>query len=149
MFNMLTESLEFSAKALSLRAKRQEVLTANIANADTPNYKAVDFKFADALKRATGEKSFPNAVPHDLRSLKNTHQNHIESSISGLATGVGLSTAAELKFRREINPTLDNNTVDVDIERASFAENTIKYEMALRTINGRLSTLKQAMDSQR
>lgn len=149
MFNKLTDALDFSSKALKLRAKRQEALSANIANADTPNYKAVDFKFADALKRATGDKKIDYSPPSDLRTLKNTHEGHIAGSMNGLATGSGLSTAAELQFRRDVRATLDDNTVDIEVERAAFAENTIKYEYALKSINGRLSSLKQAMDAQR
>lgn len=56
MLDKLTDAMQFSAEALKLRARRQEVLTSNISNVDTPNYKAVDFDFQSALKAATGEK---------------------------------------------------------------------------------------------
>ncbi len=59
MIDGIDNSLRFQSAALQLRAQRQEVLAANIANADTPNYKAVDFDFAKALERATANDSAP------------------------------------------------------------------------------------------
>lgn len=143
MLDKLTDSMQFSTSALELRAKRQEVLTANISNADTPNYKAVDFKFADALKSMTEKGGALSASSSG--GLSTTHTGHIGKT-SGNAS---MSTEAMLKFRRGGQASLDNNSVDIEKERAAFAENTVKYEAALRTINGRLAALKQAMDAQR
>jgi len=147
MLDKLTDSMQFSAEALKLRARRQEVLTSNISNVDTPNYKAVDFKFEDALKAATGEKG-PMGTPtqpslgNGAGRLAVTHQGHITGK-----GNAGQSTAEMLQFRRGNNAAIDGNTVDIERERAAFAENTVKYEAALRAINGRISTLKQAMGS--
>jgi len=147
MLDKLTDSMQFSAEALKLRARRQEVLTSNISNVDTPNYKAVDFKFEDALKAATGEKG-PLGKPatpslgNGAGALAITHQGHITGK-----GNAGQSTAEMLQFRRGNNAAIDGNTVDIERERAAFAENTVKYEAALRAINGRISTLKQAMGS--
>lgn len=143
MLDKLTDSMQFSASALELRAKRQEVLTSNISNADTPNYKAVDFKFADALKSMTEKAG--GLGTSSSGGMATTHAGHI-GNVSGNAS---MSTEAMLKFRRGGQAALDNNTVDIERERAAFAENTVKYEAALRNINGRLSALKQAMDAQR
>lgn len=143
MLDKLTDSMQFSASALQLRAKRQEVLTANISNVDTPNYKAVDFKFSDALKSMTEKKG--GLAASSAGGLATTNSGHI----GGNGSGASLSTEALLKFRHGGQASLDNNTVDVEKERAAFAENTVKYEAALRSINGRLSALKQAMDAQR
>lgn len=140
MLDRLTDSMEFSATALKLRAKRQEVLTSNITNADTPNYKAVDMDFRKALVQATGAGD-ANATA-DPATLKTTHAGHMSSPM-----GSGLSTLGLLQFRRGNNAAVDNNSVDLDRERAAFAENTVKYEAALRNINGRISSLKQAMGS--
>ncbi|MDX1667886.1 MAG: flagellar basal body rod protein FlgB [Limnobacter sp.] len=142
MLDKLTQSMEFSSAALQLRAKRQEVLTANISNVDTPNYKAVDFKFADALKSATSDKDALKATGGG--GLSTTHAGHL-----GGSAGPGVSTEALLQYRRGGRASLDNNSVDIEKERAAFAENTVKYELALRSINGRISSLKQAMDAQR
>lgn len=140
MLDKLTDSMSFSAATLQLRARRQEVLSSNITNVDTPNYKAVDFKFADALKQATGEG---NALQNS-GFLKKTHNGH-----QGIGQGNEMSTAAMLKYRHGGKAALDGNSVDIEKERAAYAENTIKYEAALRSINGRISALKQAMDAQR
>lgn len=137
MLNKVTDSMQFSAEALKLRARRQEVLTSNVTNVDTPKYKAVDFKFADALRAATGEK-----VSEEGAALMATNSRHFASK--GVS---GLSTTELLMFRRGNNASIDGNTVDLDKERAAFAENTVKYEAALRSINGRIATLKQAMGS--
>ncbi|HEX4855425.1 MAG TPA: flagellar basal body rod protein FlgB [Limnobacter sp.] len=147
MLDKLTDSMQFSAEALKLRARRQEVLTSNISNVDTPNYKAVDFDFKAALKAATGEKA-GTAVPvnpslgNGAGALAVTHKGHISGK-----GNAGMSTAEMLQFRRGNNAAIDGNTVDIERERAAFAENTVKYEAALRAINGRISTLKQAMGS--
>ncbi|WP_334120525.1 flagellar basal body rod protein FlgB [Limnobacter sp.] len=147
MLDKLTDSMQFSAEALKLRARRQEVLTSNISNVDTPNYKAVDFDFKSALKAATGEKgqmSTPNTpgLGNGAGALAVTHQGHITGQ-----GNAGMTTAEMLQFRRGNNAAIDGNSVDIDRERAAFAENTVKYEAALRAINGRISTLKQAMGS--
>lgn len=147
MLDKLTDSMQFSAEALKLRARRQEVLTSNISNVDTPNYKAVDFKFEDALKAATGEQG-PMGKPanpslgNGAGALAVTHQGHIAGQGNR-----NLSTTEMLQFRRGNNASIDGNSVDIERERAAFAENTVKYEAALRAINGRISSLKQAMGS--
>lgn len=147
MLDKLTDAMQFSAEALKLRARRQEVLTSNISNVDTPNYKAIDFKFADALKEATGEKGPMDRIAgpsmgNGAGALAVTHQGHITGKGNG-----GMSTSEMLQFRRGNNASIDGNSVDIDQERAAYAENTVKYEAALRAINGRISTLKQAMGS--
>ncbi len=147
MLDKLTDAMQFSAEALKLRARRQEVLTSNISNVDTPNYKAVDFDFQSALKAATGEKGAMGspsnpALGNGAGALAVTHQGHMTGKGK-----VGISTAEMLQFRRGNNAAIDGNSVDIDRERAAFAENTVKYEAALRSINGRISSLKQAMGS--
>jgi flagellar basal-body rod protein FlgB len=139
MLDKFTESFSFSGEALKLRARRQEVLTSNIANVDTPNYKSVDFKFKDALQEVTAES--PSSMTQ-ASQMAVTHAGHISNASSANA-----STQAMLEYRRGNNPSLDNNTVDIEKERAAFAENTVKYEAALRSINGQISIMKQAMGS--
>ncbi len=164
MLEKIGESFKNAANALTLRARRQEVLTSNISNVDTPNYKAVDFDFKKALE-SLNAKGTPSASTNGLASsssslpslnesasdstqyqggLAVTHQGHLAGS--GSLSG-GLSTEAMLKFRRGNTASLDNNSVDIDRERAAFAENSVKYEAALREINGRIATMKQAMGS--
>lgn len=147
MLNKIADSLQFATDTLQLRARRQEVLTSNIANVDTPNYKAVDFDFKSALanlgNKSAGSPSMNSAMSATTAQsgLAQTHAGHIGG---GGSTGK-MSTAAMLEYRRNVNPAMDNNTVDIEKERAAFAENAVKYEAAIRSINGKISTLKSAM----
>ena len=114
--NGLDAMLGFQANALRLRSERQAVLAANIANADTPNYKAVDFDFAKALNDAADASS----------------------------KGTTASKPATL-YRQPSQPSLDGNSVEMDAERAQFADNTVRYEAALRFLNGQIRTLLEAL----
>jgi len=115
-------------QALRFRAQRNEVLSSNIANADTPNYKARDFSFADALRNAS-ESSM---------SMKKTSELHQEAW--GRARGVG-----EMMYRVPMQPTLDGNTVETDVEQAAFAENALQYRASLAFLDGKIRTLKFAI----
>jgi flagellar basal-body rod protein FlgB len=115
---------------LSLRARRGEVLSSNIANADTPNYKARDYDFADALKRAsTGTPSVA------MKTTKAGHQSNPAMDAHG----------SKLVYRVPTQPTLDGNTVETDVEQARFAENTLKYRASLRFIDGYIKTMRIAI----
>ncbi|MFN7835964.1 MAG: flagellar basal body rod protein FlgB [Burkholderiaceae bacterium] len=135
MLNKLTDALDFQGKALKLRAQRQETLTSNIANADTPNYKAVDFDFSKALSAVTVRAQGGRAP----LALAATHNGHIGSG------STGQSTSALLQFRQATAPSIDGNTVDIENERSQFAENAVKYEASLRALNGQIKTLQTAM----
>lgn len=132
MLDRITQGLDFHGKALALRAERQKVIAGNIANADTPNYKAVDFSFADALRAATGGGNQSGVVAR-------THAGHLG------AGGAGAAGNAEMLFRRPAQPAMDSNTVDLDLERAQFAENAVRYEATLRFINSQIRTMSQAI----
>jgi flagellar basal-body rod protein FlgB len=113
MIERLQQSLQAQSEALALRAWRQQVIASNIANADTPGYRAVDFDFAAALERALraqGQARLPRLVE---------------------------TPAAQ--------PAADGNTVDLDTERAKFADNALRYEVALRALNGQIRTLLDAI----
>jgi flagellar basal-body rod protein FlgB len=128
MIRQLTASLEFHGQSLLLRAERQRLIASNIANADTPGYKARDFNFANALRAATG-----SAGPGE-----------------GIAAGVmspGGRLRPDLRHALASQVHLDSNTVDMDRERASFADNAVKYESTLRFINGSVRTVLDAMKS--
>lgn len=118
-------------QALKFRAMRNEVLTANIANADTPNYKARDYDFREMLASAR-DKSM---------SLKSTNQRHISTGLDSM-NGTSVS---ELKFRVPFQPSLDGNTVETDVEQAAFAENALQYRASLRFLDGSIQTLKYAL----
>lgn len=147
----LTQSLDFQAQALTLRSERQRLLASNIANADTPGYVARDLDFSAALRQATaplqanaangatGAPGAEAAIGAPLRAMS-TRPGHIAS---GLPAGAGgLSTLA---YARNSQNSMDRNSVDLDRERATFADNTLRYEAALRFINGSVRTMMDAM----
>jgi flagellar basal-body rod protein FlgB len=136
MLNRLTDSLDFQAQALSLRSERQRLIASNIANADTPGYVARDINFAQALREATGSGS-PAAV------LRASQPGHIGAGSGGF----GRSTST-LNFAAPSQTNLDRNTVDMDRERASFADNSVKYEATLRFINANVRTTLSAISGQ-
>ncbi|HEX4884796.1 MAG TPA: flagellar basal body rod protein FlgB [Casimicrobiaceae bacterium] len=115
MIDRLDEMLRFQASALQLRGQRQALLAANIANADTPNYKAVDFDFGKALAEAAQAR--PGAP----------------------------ASSPTVLYRQPSQASLDGNSVEMDAERAQFADNTVRYEAALRFLNGQIKTLLEAM----
>jgi flagellar basal-body rod protein FlgB len=131
----LTDALDFQAQALVLRAERQRLIASNIANADTPGYVGRDMNFAQALQQATG------ALPA-ARSLAVSQPGHIGS---GPATG---GPGGALQYTTTSQTNLDRNTVDMDRERANFADNSVRYEATLRFINGHVRTLTSAITGQ-
>ena len=114
MIDRLDDFMRFLSVALKLRSQRQELLAANIANADTPGYKAVDFDFGKALNTAASTTGGPAAAP-------------------------------EVLYRQPSQASLDGNSVDMDAERAAFADNTVRYEAALKFLNTQLRTMLAAL----
>ena len=121
--------------ALNRRAYRQEMLASNIANADTPNYKARDIDFKGALEGALSARS------EEVLGLARTSPRHL-----GSETTQAFGAAA--KYRTEFQPSVDGNTVNMDVERAAFAENAMRMESILTFIRGDLGALQTAMTSQ-
>lgn len=133
MLSRIDEAFAFQEKAVGLRAYRQQILAANIANADTPNYKARDFDFATALKDAVAGRSST-----DLK-VSRTSSRHID--------GTADAGAARLMYRTPAQGAADGNTVDMDIERGQFAENAIQYEAGLTFLTHQIKLLTAAMQS--
>ena len=127
----LTQALDFQSQALTLRAERQRLIASNIANADTPGYQAREMDFANALRAATGGAS-PGGT------LATTHPAHDSAHI-------GFTDEPGLLYARHSQDAADRNTVDLDRERASFADNSVKYEATLRFINGSVRSMLDAM----
>lgn len=133
MIDRLEASLNFHQQALGLRQERQKVLASNIANADTPGYKARDMDFASELQKAARQDGGGGGL-----ALSRTSARHIE--------GQGLpDTSRELLYRVPDQPSLDGNTVDMDRERTQFADNSVRYQSALTILNSRIQGLKKAM----
>ena len=118
-------------KALAFRAERAEVLANNIANADTPNYKARDLDFASVLAAQQGETSKPV-------SLARTHSNHIPAE--GL-----VDQAAALRYRIPHQPAIDGNTVEVEAEKARYTENAVDFQASFTFLNGKFKGLMTAL----
>jgi flagellar basal-body rod protein FlgB len=127
----LTEALDFQSQALMLRSERQRLIASNIANADTPGYQAREMDFANALRQATASVS---------GGLSATHPAHD-------VAGAGFSDEPGLLYARHSQDAIDRNTVDMDRERASFADNSVKYEATLRFINHGVRSMLDAMKS--
>jgi flagellar basal-body rod protein FlgB len=137
MSGKLDDYLRFNETTLNLRAQRQQLLASNIANADTPNYKARDIDFNKALQGALArtEKQTPAA------QLVKTAATHLTGS--GSANGV--LGDAPLLYRSVQQGSVDGNTVDMDVERNQFADNSIRYEAGLTMISGQIKSLLAAI----
>jgi flagellar basal-body rod protein FlgB len=153
----LTESLDFHANALLLRAERQKVLASNIANADTPRYASRDFDFKAALAAATahlgadtpkaaGGARGADALPATAGSVPVTVTSAGHFGGNGGSTGgSGRIDSTALKYRVTEQASVDGNSVDLDRERANFADNAVRYEAGLRFINGSVRTMLSAI----
>jgi flagellar basal-body rod protein FlgB len=130
---LLTAQLDRHAQALDLLAQRQKLLAGNIANADTPGFKARDFDFAQALAQARGQGGGTVA----------TQAGHLQAN--GAPAGAG---GADVLYRTAEQPALDGNSVDLDRERAHFADNAMRYEATLRFINHDVRTMLSAITGQ-
>ncbi|MEW6765437.1 MAG: flagellar basal body rod protein FlgB [Pseudomonadota bacterium] len=115
-------------EALVLRSKRANILAANLANADTPHYKARDLDFRDALAVAQGSQL----------SLQRTQVGHAPIGGADLA-------GAQMQYRVPTHPSLDGNTVDAQQEQARFSENAVRYQATLTFLNGSISGLTRAL----
>lgn len=122
MSSRIDQMFQFQQTALNLRAARQELIASNIANADTPNYKAKDIDFASALQSAlsgSGQKL----------QVAVTSPQHLAG-----ATGESV-LGAPVMYRNPLQPSADGNTVDMDVERAQFADNALRYEASVRFVS--------------
>lgn len=117
------------AQALQLRAMRNEVLASNIANADTPNYKARDIDFASAMA----------AQRSGQLALQRTSDKHLDVS------GKAMDRQPSLAYRIPSQPSVDGNTVETDIEQAAYAENVVGYQASLSFINHKIRGLQTAI----
>lgn len=142
MLDRLTANIDFQGRALSLRAERQRLIAGNIANADTPGYVAQEMDFPQALRAATAPTATTGAA-----TAVTTAPGHIP--LPGAATlgrsTLGLAGDGRGLYARPAQDNLDRNTVDMDRERSAFVDNGVKYEAALRFINGSVRTMLDAI----
>lgn len=132
MINKLDAALHFNQTALSLRGARQELLASNIANADTPNYKARDIDFASALH---------NALAGTPSKLALTQTSALHASGNAESAFLGAPTL----YRKPLQASADGNTVEMDVERAQFADNALRYEASVKFISEDIKLVMSAI----
>jgi flagellar basal-body rod protein FlgB len=117
-------SHDFQQLAMGLRVYRQQLIASNIANADTPGYKAVDIDFQEALRNAQAAANVPSV------SLSTTSAGHLPGQTTGTQPLI------PLKYHVPSQGSVDGNTVEMDVERAKFAENTVMHQFAMDRVSG-------------
>lgn len=132
--NAIDKHFSLHQASLGARAFRGQVLASNIANADTPGYQARDVNFKAALAEASGTRRSEDA------GLVRTSTRHMEAGSLN-----GNTPAGTLVYRAITQASIDNNTVDVNVERAQFADNAMRYEASLTFINAKIKGLLSAI----
>ena len=125
---MLDDVFGIHEESLRLRARRSEVLAANLANADTPGYKARDFDFNAMLRKEI----------QDPVRVSTTHRGHIRPD-------AGLVAATRMAYRVPQQASLDGNTVEVEREQSEFSANAMHYQASLRFLDSRIKSLIRAI----
>ncbi|HIJ22503.1 MAG: flagellar basal body rod protein FlgB [Gammaproteobacteria bacterium] len=123
MSNILDNYIGIHSQALQVRTKKTELLAANLANADTPGYKAKDIDFRKALSNVGTER------------LDRTHSQHFEFGDQG---------AGRVQYRIPTQPSVDGNTVEEHVEQAEFLDNAVRYQATVQFLGGKLNSLKSA-----
>jgi flagellar basal-body rod protein FlgB len=118
-------------QALLLHGQRVGVLATNLANADTPNYKARDIDFSAVL-------SHSDAAPLSLSATESAH----------ITLSDAAAPAADLKYRNPYQASLDGNTVEMPVEQAAFSENNVRYQASLMFINLKIAEMQLAINGQ-
>ncbi|MDD0972677.1 flagellar basal body rod protein FlgB [Pseudomonas fontis] len=126
------KALGIHEKALGFRAQRAEVLANNIANADTPNYKARDVDFSSVLA-AQSQKTNNGHF-----ALDRTNNRHIEAESLAMAD-------ESLQYRTPMQPSMDQNTVDAQLEQSSYAENAVGFQASFTLLNSKFKGLVSAL----
>lgn len=124
--------------ALLLRSKRSEILASNLANSDTPGYKAKDFDFKAAMADAMGTQS---EFKKGSLKMTTTNGNHLQNSQQA-------HFSADIQYRNPHQPSLDGNTVDSGVEKTEFSKNSIYYNASLRFLTGKFQSLTKAVKGQ-
>jgi flagellar basal-body rod protein FlgB len=135
MASPIDNFLGVHAQALGIESRRAQLLAANLANADTPNFKSRDIDFKAALAAARE----PQGGVLPLRLTSGAHQ---------LSAGAAIDSDPTLMYRVPLAPALDGNTVDPQLEQAAFAENAVRYQATLTLLNSRLRSLMTAITGQ-
>lgn len=148
MMNKLDAALNFHQTALRVRNQRQELLASNIANADTPQYKARDLDFKSAMQAAMNPGTSNTATTGAAGTANNggmqqTNPGHLSGQGSS-----GYLSAGDPLFRSVVQGSVDGNTVDMDVERNAYVDNGIRYEASLTMITGQIKKMLSAINGQ-
>jgi len=127
----IDEAFGIHEQALVLKARRAEVLAGNIANADTPGYKARDFDFHKMLRQQLPQ----------MDRMQVTQRGHIQADN-------GIVPPSQLEYRIPLQPSLDGNSVDTQLEHTAYAANALEYQASLRFLTGNIRKLMTAIKGQ-
>ena len=130
----LEQKISVLSQAMNLRTQRHQVLASNIANADTPNYKARDFSFEGAMRNAMSGNLTAGGV-----ELARTSAGHMD--------GAGNGGPASLMYRADVQSAVDGNTVDMDVERSNITENALQYQILTQLISEQFKGVRSALAS--
>jgi flagellar basal-body rod protein FlgB len=131
----LDKAFGIHQQGILIRSKRAEILAGNLANADTPNFKARDIDFKMALSQSMQK--------NDATRLTLTNPQHMSGkhSVSSAGNGMGM----DLLYRSPLQPSIDGNTVDAQTEKAQFATNALQYQASLQFLSGSIKSLTTAI----
>jgi len=139
MIGKLDDMMRFQETALNLRAQRQQLLASNIANADTPNYKARDIDFNKALQGALAKSASGATSPNQLTQ---TSTAHLASKTNQTIGG------APLLYSNTQQGNVDGNTVDMDVQRNQFTDNAMRYEVGITLVSSKIKGMLTAIQGQ-
>jgi len=168
MLDKLDAEFAFGREALDVRATRQALISSNIANADTPGYRARDVDFAASLAGALRQQGASGTVGMTATSGGNvqplamaqpagvtsgmqmaaTESGHMAGDAKLIPTGGPADTyKSQLMYRTPVQPALDGNTVDLDTERVQFADNALHFESGMTVVSQQIKTMLSAITS--
>ncbi|RYY04148.1 MAG: flagellar basal body rod protein FlgB [Gammaproteobacteria bacterium] len=123
-------ALGIHESALRVRGQRAGILANNLANIDTPNYKARDLDFKQILSQKTGESN--------QFGMQATNERHI-------SVGDAFGEDSDLLYRTPQQPSIDGNTVEDQIEHAEYMKNTLAFQASFQFLNSKFQSLKSAI----
>jgi len=130
------DPMSFNTAALQLRGYRQQILASNLTNADTPGYQARDVAFDAALKEQMQGVQYQSRL-----AMTGSNGRHLGVANTGM-------DGPALLYRTAMQPSIDGNTVDPDVERANFAENTLGFEVAAALLGATVRSRQMALTGQ-
>lgn len=128
----ISQEVSVLSQAINLRSQRHAVLASNIANADTPYYKARDFDFQSAMQNALSGRTEGGGL-----AMATTSARHL--------AGSGGTGAVNLQYRTETQSAVDGNTVDMDVERAQITDNALQYQILTQLISDKFKGMRSAL----